>query len=201
RDDRRVDDIGAVIDAVGDAVDVGVVVLGRAIRRRAVAHFRLAVPGGGAVGVARAGGQRRIAADVHDFDAGAVEITGVAHSVPVGVLLAGVGEGYAVVAQVTDTVEIAVRLPGVVDQRTVVIGADTVAVQVVEQVFPRLTVTVAVAGRVEVVDDELLVGARLGEDVVGRVGDPGDGDVGPEQAGLSRHRRQRVPIGVRLQDG
>src|SRR2546428_9908898 len=235
------------------AVDVGVVVLGRAVRRRCVTHLGLTNPARpGAVCVARAERRRRVIADVHHREAAAIAVAdvtqtvsvgvalvgvgrqntvvsdveppvtvqvlraagageaagfiagaasqtggireaahsriaaarahsglveiidvraivgavlhtvavhvvglaGVAQAVGVGVLLAWVGGVHAVVAQVADAVAIGVQLSGVVDQRTVVQGADTVTVQVVEQVFARLAVAITVAVRVEVVDDE-----------------------------------------------
>src|SRR2546426_911826 len=120
-----------------------------------------------------------IAEVVHAVAVHVVELAGIPHAVPVGILLTGVGDAHAVVTEISDTVAVHVglqRRPRIVDERTVVRGErHVVTVQVVEQILSRLAITVAVAVRVEVVDDELHVGTRHGKDVVGRVGGAGEG--------------------------
>ena len=130
-----------------------------------------------------------------------VELAGIADAVVVAVQLGGVGDVDAVVAEVSDSVTVGVRLGRVIDQGAHVRRRrHAIAVQIGERALVRHTVPVAIAAGIDVVDDERSVRRWIGEHVARRVGRAGECDRAAEQSRAPLHRRERVPLGVRLQD-
>ena len=173
---------GGAVDAgaelAGARAGAGPGAAGQRVAGRQALGIRGVVQVGAGVGAIRA------AVTVH-----VVIIAGVTDAVRVGVFLAGVGDAHAIVAEIADTVAVGVLLAGVVDERTFVdVEVDIITVQVVEIVLGHLTVTVTVAVLIEVVDDELLVRTRNGEDAVRQVRDSRECDVALEQSGGSQRR-------------